>query len=143
MICFRSQAKPNIDNSDLVTMTSKRGRRHTENSDPVTRHPNEQLGGTLTVVSRCLEPSQPQRITSGLENELQPISKLFIPQVITPQVSFSQTTTQIQSTISKSKPRKTITHVLGVIYILRSPNMGTCIQPSDLFYCASQHKIRC
>ena len=51
------------------------------------------------------------------ENKLQSISKLSIPQVIIPQASFSQTTTQILSMILESKPRKTLTHVLEPVYI--------------------------
>ena len=39
--------------------------------------------------SWCFEPSQPQRITSGLKTDLQSISRLFISQVITPQNSFT------------------------------------------------------
>ena len=62
------------------------------------------------------------------ENKVQPISKLFIPQVVIPQVSFSQTTAQIMSTISERKLRKTVTHVLEPIYIPRVLNTGiTCI----------------
>ena len=41
------------------------------------------------------------------ENKLQSISITFIPQVIIPQVSFSQTMIQILSTISERKPTKT------------------------------------
>ena len=40
-------------------------------------------------VSWCFEPSQPQRITSGLNtNFTYSVSKLFISQVIIPQVLF-------------------------------------------------------
>ena len=69
------------------------------------------------------------------ENKLEFVSKLFIPQVITPQVFFfSQTTIQLLSTISERKTRKTITLVLGPVYFLRSLSMGTCIQQDDLFF---------
>ena len=66
---------------------------------------------------------------------------LSIPQVTIPQVSFSQTTTQILSTISERKPRKT-KHVLGPIYIPRELNTGTCIQQGDLLYSAGLHRNR-
>ena len=46
------------------------------------------------------------------ENKLPSISKLFISQVIMPQVSFSQTTTQI-FTISEREPRKTVANALA------------------------------
>ena len=38
------------------------------------------------LVSWCVEPSQPQRITSALNTNLHSFSKLFISQVIIPQV---------------------------------------------------------
>ena len=76
-----------------------------------------------------------------VEHKLQSISRLFIPQVIITQVSFSQTTTQILSTISEHKPRKTITHVLESIHIPRALNTGTCIQQDDLFYSDKNIKI--
>ena len=70
------------------------------------------------LVSWCSEPSQPQRILSGL----------FIHSAghYTP-IFFSQTTIQIISPILEHKPRKTITHVLEPVYILRALSTGTCI----------------
>ena len=56
---------------------------------------------------------------------------------------FSQTTAQILSTISERKTRKTVTHVLEPIHILRALNMGTCIQQGDLFYSLGLHRERC
>ena len=46
--------------------------------------------------------------------------------VTTPQVSFSQITAQIMSTVLEHKLRKAITHVLEPIHILRALNTGTC-----------------
>ena len=66
----------------------------------------------------CFKPSQPQRITSGLNTNFT-ISKLVISQVIIPQ-----------------------SHVFfffKAIYIPRSLNTGTCIQQGDLFYSAGLH----
>ena len=71
------------------------------------------------------------------ENKLQPISKLFISQVIIPPISFSQSITQILCTISKPKPRKTITQP---IYILRALNTGTCIEQGDLHRKGTVHQ---
>ena len=39
--------------------------------------------------------------------------------------------------------RKTITHVLEPVYILRALNTGTCIQQDDLFYSVGLHRNRC
>ena len=50
------------------------------------------------------------------ENKLQSISLIVIPQVIRSHGSSSQTTTQIISTISEHKPRKSIKHVFETIY---------------------------
>ena len=85
----------------------------------------------LQMVSWYFEPSQPLRIISGLNYQrlvscaFSPVnhkglyqgwnqasksnSYLVIPQVILLQVSFSQPTTQIISTISRHKPTKTVT----------------------------------
>ena len=66
------------------------------------------------LVSWCFEPSQPQRITSGLNiNFTYSISKLSISQVIIPQVMFFEP-----------------------VYIPRALNTGTCIRQGDLFYSA-------
>ena len=77
------------------------------------------------------------------KNKLQSISKLFVPQVIIPQVSFSRMTIQILSTIVECKPIKTITCVLDPIYILLALNTGTCTQQGDLFYSVGLHRNRC
>ena len=77
------------------------------------------------------------------ENKLQSILKLFLPQVIIPQVSFSQTTSQILSTISECKPRKTLTHVSEPIYIPWALNTEICIQQGDLLYSAGLHRNQC
>ena len=50
---------------------------------------------------------------SRTENKLQSTSKLFIQEVIIPQVSFPQNTTQILSTILECKPGKTTNTCLG------------------------------
>ena len=60
-------------------------------------------------------------------NKFQSVYWLFIPQVIIPEVSFSQTITQIVSTISEHRPRKAKTPVLEPIQIPRALNTGTCI----------------
>ena len=56
------------------------------------------------LVSWCFELSQPQRITSGLNKKLHSISKLFVSQIVIPQVMFFEP-----------------------IYIPRALNTGTCI----------------
>ena len=105
------------------------------------------LGHSLVVksewVSLCLEPSQPRRITSGLKTNVYLSLKLFSPQVTMPQVSFSQTTTQVLSIVWESKPRKTITHFFKPICIPRALNMGTCIEQGDLFYLVGLHRNQC
>ena len=77
------------------------------------------------------------------ENKLQSIFYLFIPQVVIPQISFPQTTTQIIPTIRNANPEKTITHILEPIYISRALDMGTCIncnnEQGDLFDSAGSH----
>ena len=60
------------------------------------------------LVSWCFKPRQHKRSYQEWKLKLQSISLSFIPQVIMPQVSFSQTTTPIISTILDSKPRKAI-----------------------------------
>ena len=70
-------------------------------------------GLVSSLVSWSSEPSQLQRVTSGLKTNFSlSLSKLSIPQVITPQVSFSQ----ILSTISERRPRKTITGFGAYLY---------------------------
>ena len=71
------------------------------------------------LVSWCFEPSQPQRITSGLNTNF----------TLYPSHSFHQ-----------SSYHKTC---LQPIYIPRALNTGTCIQQGDLFYSAGLHRIRC
>ena len=79
---------------------------------------------TSSFVSR---PVNHQKDYRRAENKFQSISKLFIPQVIIPRVSFfSQTTTQIICTfISERKDRKAIKRVSGPIPIPRTLNTGT------------------
>ena len=59
-------------------------------------------------VSWCFEPSQPQRITSGLNTNFN----------LSPSYSFhkSHTITQILSTISEGKTRKTVTYFWAYLY---------------------------
>ena len=56
---------------------------------------NDELVSQLLgqLVSWCVEPSQPQSIISGLNTNfiLASTSKLYIPRVVIPQVSFAQT----------------------------------------------------
>ena len=79
----------------------------------------QRLKDLAKTVSWCLQPSQPQRITSGL-NTNPTISKLFILQVIIPQFMFFEP-----------------------IYIPRALNTGTCIQQGDPFYSSGLHRNRC
>ena len=77
------------------------------------------------LVSWCCEPSQPQRIISGLKTifSLKSAFYLFIPQFIISQVSlFVQTATQIISTVSERKPRKAVACVFELIYIPQALN---------------------
>ena len=70
----------------------------------------------------CAQSTPRDYITA--KHKLQSISKLFIPQVIIPQVFFSQTTAQILSTIferktktnKKSQTKQTITYVLETTF---------------------------
>ena len=96
------------------------------------------------LVSRCFEPGQPQKITSGLNTNfsLSP-SYSFHKSIITPQVIFAQTAAQILSTISERNTRNIITHVLEPISFPRALSTGTCIQQGDSFYSAGLHRNRC
>ena len=69
------------------------------------------------VISLVLSAQSTTKDYIRTENKLQSISKLFIPQVIITQVSFSQTTTQIIPTISERKPRKTIAYMFWSPFI--------------------------
>ena len=66
------------------------------------------------LVSWCFEPSQPQRITSGLNTN-------FIPSSI---YSFHKSSYQF----------------FEPIYIPRALNTGTCLWQGDLFYSAGLHR---
>ena len=77
------------------------------------------------------------------EHKLKAISKLFIPQVILPQVFLAQTTAQILFTILERITRSTIAHVLEPIHISRALSITNCIKQGDLFYsaCLTQEKL--
>ena len=68
------------------------------------------------------------------EHKRRSISKLLIPQV-----SISQTATQILFTISERKPRKTII-CFGTYSYSAGTQHGNCIQLCDLFYSVSLHR---
>ena len=53
-----------------------------------TRQTEEEMGRVSYLVSSCFEPSQPQRITSGLNTNFILFPKLLISQVMIPQVMF-------------------------------------------------------
>ena len=55
---------------------------------PSIRSGQNHLARRSELVSWCVEPSQPQMFTSGLNTKLHSSSKLFISQVIIPQVMF-------------------------------------------------------
>ena len=76
------------------------------------------------LVSRCFEPGQPQKITSGLNTNfsLSP-SYSFHKSIITPQVIFAQTAAQILSTISERNTRNIITR-FGADFFSASPQHG-------------------
>ena len=102
----------------------------------------------ILLVSWCFEPSQPQRITSGLNTNftLSPsysFHKSLYYKSSFFSLSLSQTTPQILSTISERKTRKTITHVLEPTNIPWALNKGTFIQQGDLFYSIGLHRNRC
>ena len=94
------------------------------------------------LVCWCFEPSQPQRITSGLNTNfsLSPAysfhkslyhkSSLFF--------SLSQTTAQILFTISERKTRKANTCFGACFTSPRALNTAACIQQGDLFYSAGR-----
>ena len=91
-------------------------------------------------VSRCFKPSQPQRITSGLNTNFS-LSKVI--------QSTSHYTTGLFSSDSSNvihnfgtQNRKTITHGLEPNHIPWALNTGTCIQRSDLFYSAGLRRNR-
>ena len=69
-------------------------------------------GHPLLMLESVLRAQSATKDYVRAENKLQWIFYLFIPQVIIPQASFSQTTNQIKYTISDHKNRKTIRHVL-------------------------------
>ena len=70
---------------------------------------------TSLFVSWCFEPSQPQRITLGLNTNFS-LSPSHSFHKSWYHKSFSQTTAQILPTFFERKTRKTITHVLEPIY---------------------------
>ena len=69
------------------------------------------------LVSWCFEPSQPQRITSGLSTSFTLSASYSFTQVIIPQVMFFES-----------------------VHIPRALNTGTCIRQGDLFYCAGLNR---
>ena len=69
------------------------------------------------LVSRCFKPSQPQRITSGLNTNF---------------------TLSPSQSLHKSSYHKVM--VFQPIYIPRALNTGTCIQQGNLFYSAGLHR---
>ena len=71
------------------------------------------------LVSWCFEPSQPQRITSGLNANFT-LSQSHSLHVIIPQAMFFEP-----------------------IYIHGALNMGTCIQQGDLFFSAGLRRNCC
>ena len=112
-------------------------------------HTVNQVDTVIWLVSWCSEPSQPQRITSGLNTNfsLSPSysfhKSLYNKSFFLLLLSLSQTTAQILSTISERKTRKTKMHVLEPVYIRLALNMGTCIQQGDLFYSVGLHWNQC
>ena len=77
-------------------------------------------GEVSYLVSWCFEPSQPQRITSGLNTNF----------TRSPSYSFH-----------KSSYHKSC--FLSLFYIPRALNTGTCIQQGDLSYSAGLHRNLC
>ena len=74
---------------------------------------------SVQLVSWCFEPSQPQRITSGLNTNI----------TLSPSHSFH-----------KSSYHKSCCCCFLPVYIPRALNTGTCIQQGDLFYSAGLHR---
>ena len=74
------------------------------------------ISSTSYFVSWCFEPSQPQRITSGLNTDFSPSPSYSVHKSLYHKSFFFQTTAQILSTILEHKTRKTITHILQSIY---------------------------
>ena len=72
------------------------------------------------LVSWCFEPSQPRRITSGLNTNF----------TLSPSHSFHKS----------SYPKSCF---FQPIYIRRALNTGTCIQQGGLFYSAGLHRSQC
>ena len=115
-----------------------------------TQHENLHQLSVIKLVSWCFKPSQPQRITSGLNTNfslsptsglntnfsLSPTSGLNTNFSLPPSCSFtkslydkslfSQTTTEILSTVPERKPRKTMTRFGDFLYsvhrLIRSEN---------------------
>ena len=95
-----------------------------------------------SLVSWCFEPSQPQRITSGLKTTSIYLHVIHFTSHYTKSLFFSNhNSNSIHN--SERNPRKTTTHELEPIYISRALNTGTCIQQGDLFYFAGLHRNRC
>ena len=72
---------------------------------------------------------------------------VLISQVITPQVTFSQTTLKLYPRFPNAYPENNpITQVLEPIFIPRAFNTGTCIncnvEQGDLFYSTGPHTNR-
>ena len=88
-----------------------------------------------TLVSWSFEPSEPQRITSGLNANFNLSQGYSLYKSLYHTSFFPQTTVKILSTISE--------YVLEPIYIPRALNTGTCILQGDLVYSVGLHRNRC
>ena len=91
------------------------------------------------LVSWCFEPSQPQRIISGLKTNFNLSRSYSFHGLLYPKSPFLKPQLKL-STVSEHKPRKTITHGLEPVYIPWALNTGTCIQQGDLLYSAGLHR---
>ena len=79
----------------------------------------EKKNSVRYLVGWCFEPSQPQRITSGLNTNF----------TLSPSYSFHKSSYHV-SCLFFFKPT----------YILRALNTGTCLWQGDLFYSAGLHR---
>ena len=97
----------------------------------------------FSLVSCCFEPSQLQRITSGLNTNftLSPShsfhkSFYYKSLLLRPQLKF-------YPQFRNANSEKTIAHVLEPIHTPQALNTGICIQQGELFYSAGLRRNRC
>ena len=123
---------------------------HTPKLDPTklewADHAVEALYGSkrarTQLVSWCFEPGQPQRNTSGLKTNFTLSPNYSFHKPFDHKSLYSQTTTQILSTVSERKPRRT-KHVLEPIYSRGHSTRDTASSRVTYFILRADTGTRC